>query len=153
MEKVKDAKSAVDILAMQKLVQEEREALVVRRLEEVAMRSSSRRIDPATFGYLIGSQSLMGYEPMAKWETDRPSKAQLDRLEEYGIDIVKVDCKGLACRLMDACIHRMRFRLASVHQLQALSAARIRHNPQRITVREANRLLTEVHLSAIKKAA
>lgn len=151
-ERVKQMKSPADIMAIQKLVQEEREAAIVKKLEEVAMRTTTNRVAPTTFGFLIGSHKLMEYEPVSGWELDRPSAAQLARLEEYGIDIGLVKSKGLAVKLMDACIHRARFRLASVNQLHALSQAKIKHDPKRITGREANRLLSETHLRLARAA-
>lgn len=148
-ERVKNCKTPADIIAIQKLVQLEREALVVKRLEEVAARSSSIRIEPETFGYLIGNKKLMEYEPLARWEMDKASDLQLNWLEEHGFNRAMVTSKGLAKKLMDAAMHRLRFKLASVHQLQALAQAGIKFDARKTTMRQATQMISEARLTAI----
>lgn len=149
-EKVKDQKTPEDLQRIAKLVQEEREALVVKRLEEVATRTSTRTIEPAAFGYLIGSQSIMQYEPVARWEMEPPSQAQLEKLGKWGIDVSGVTSKGLASKLMSALIHRFRYKLATVNQLRALAKLYVTFDPHRLTLKEASRLIAERKLAAIR---
>lgn len=149
-EKVKQQRTPEDLQRIAKLVQEEREALVVKRLEEVATRTSSRTIEPAAFGYLIGSDSLMKYEPVARWEMEKPSTAQLEKLAKWGIDVSKVTGKGMASKLMDALIHRFKFRLATMNQLRALAKLNVQFDPRRLSLKEASRLISETKISAMR---
>lgn len=143
---VKKSKDPVDILAIQKMVQAEREAQLAKKLEEIAAKTSGRKIEPQTLGFLIGSKSLMSYEPVARWELQSASAKQIAMLEGYGIDVRHVNNMGLAKKLLDICMHRARFRMASVNQLQALANMKVKFNPQRITMRDATKLLTEAHM-------
>lgn len=152
-EKVKKELTPADILRIQKLVQEEREALVVKRLEQVAYGSGGAIIEPAQFGRLIGSMELMSYEPRARWEMEPASPAQISRLREYGIDTDKVTGKGMASALISHYSHRVRFRLANVKQLQALEALGVKFNPLRMTMREAGRLITEAKVRQMRRSS
>lgn len=149
-EKSKNEKDPVDILALQKLVQQEREALLVKQLERVASRSSSRMIEPETFGLIIGNRQLMNYEPVARWEQDKPTDAQIHRLKRWGIDPSKVTSKGQASILIGAFVHRFQFQLATVNQLRTLQKMEVKFNPDRLTMNEAVRLISQSKLAAMR---
>jgi superfamily II DNA or RNA helicase len=150
-EKLKLERSPADILRIQKLIQEEREALVAKRLEEVALRSPGNAVHFEEFGKLIGSPSIERYAPQANWETAPPSPAQIAKLQQWGIDTSAVNTRGLASKLMDAYIHRVKFRMASINQLRTLAKLGVEYDPSRLTMRDATRLITEAKITLARK--
>lgn len=149
-EKSKTLKTPEDLQRIAKLVQEEREALVVKRLEEFATRNSSRKMEPAALGFLIGSRSIMNYEPVARWEMEPPSKPQLESLSRWGIDTELVKSKGQASGLISAAIHRFKNNLATVNQLRALSSLGVKFDPARLTVKDASDMIARTKLEAAR---
>lgn len=149
-EKMKMQRTPEQLEAIAKWFQEEREAQLVKQLEAVAGRTS--QVEPASFGYLIGSKSLMAFEPETQWQAEPPTERQLDKLAEWGIDPAKVTCKGEASKLMDAMIHRKKFRLASVEKLKTLQDAGIKFDPRTLTDKQALQIITERKLTIMKAA-
>lgn len=150
-EKVRAQRTPEDLQRIAKLVQEEREAAIVKRLEQVATYSGKRTIEPAAFGLLIGSNELMKYEPIKRWEMEEPSAAQLEKLSKWGLDAEKITSKGLASKLMSTCLHRFKMQLATTNQLRALKKRGLQFDPWKVTIKEASRMLAQSGLEAVRK--
>lgn len=151
-EKIKEQRTPEQLEAIAKWFQEEREAQLVKQIERNSSREGS--VSPATFGYLIDSKALMEeYEPERQWQAEPPSEKQLAKLAQWGIAREAVKYKGQASKLMDAMIHRFRFRLASVSKLQVLQAAGIPFDPKTLSDSQALKLITQHNLEYARKAA
>ena len=77
-------------LTAQKNIQEERENKITEEW--------SKRLGSDT--YMFDPLGIVYYEPIAKWESEPLSEAQISMLEKYGVDISAVSCRGAAHQLI-----------------------------------------------------
>lgn len=145
-EKIKIQRTPEDMERIAALILAEREAELVKQIEDASDRASEP-VRPAIVGLLTKDRSLMNYEPASIKEAEPPSIGQIAKLTEWGIDASQINHKGQAHALMSIMIHRKRFRLASLHQLEALVALGVPHDPWKLTQRDASALLTQTKIS------
>lgn len=135
----------LDLIALQKRVQADREEQIVRALEAATVKADIRGAIPfAQAALLIGSRKLLAYEPVARWEMEPATEPQLRALARLGIDTNTVTSKGAAKKLMDNLMFRIKYRFATMKQLKLVMRinekrdpeARIKR-PDRLTVAEA----------------
>jgi len=149
-EKIKAQRTPLQLEEIAKMFQAEKEAQLVKQLEKHAHKASS--VSPAEFGYLIGSKLLQNYEPQAGWQMEPPTEKQLHKLKQWGINTKEVTSKGQASKLMDAMIHRFKFRMASIGKMETLKKAGIPFNPATLTDAHAEKLIAE-YMIKLGKAA
>lgn len=150
-EKTKKIRTPEELLEIAQRVQQEREFQLVKKIEDAATKSGFN-LDPRAWASMCGQKGLVSYEPIARWECQPPSDAQLIHLEKWGIDTTKVDSKGLAARLMDLAIHRFKFQLATPGQLRALYRLEAPIDPL-LTKQDASELIAQLKLARVRKAA
>lgn len=135
-----------DLQELHKRVQEDKEYQLIQAIERAALKNDSRKgVSASEAGVLFGNTALAGYVPVARWEMEKPSEAQLAALVRSGIDIHTVTSKGQASALMQETIWRAKCHLATTRQLRyiyRINADRapedkIQH-PERLTVAEAS---------------
>lgn len=142
-EKLRQSMTEEDLLEAQRRVQEEREAELAKKLEEAAARAGN--VMPAdAWAHEVGLETLAHYESVARWELKPASEKQLSYLTKWGVDPDTVRDRGHASKLMDAMIHRFKYKLASAKQIVALKKKGVTDfNPSQLTFHEAIRLLRE----------
>lgn len=151
-EKIKKQRTPEQLESIARAFQEEKEALLVRQLEEVASRKGAR-IAPDAFGFMIGNRHIQNYEPQVKWQADHPTDKQLAVLARWGIEAEAVDSKGLASTLIDNLIFRSKNHLASIKQMSILKENGIPFDPLQTSSQEAIRLIQAAKLRLMRKAA
>lgn len=100
-------------------VLEEREKALARQLAEQRKRER-RLVNPIWFSLSIEAEDLSSYEPTFPWEKGRPSKKQLDFLENRGISTGNIETMGLAAQLIDRLIRRQEEGLTTPKQIRLL---------------------------------
>ena len=125
-ETIDESGEEFDLMEMEEKVSEDvrkqREEALRKQLEEEQKRAKakSKLIDPLEFELSIMDEDLTDYVPVWGWEMEAPSARQLETLEKFGLDVEKIDNKGLASKLLDKCISRANAKLATVKQMQQL---------------------------------
>jgi len=125
-ETIDESGEEFDLLEMEEKVSEDvrkqREEALRKQLEEEQRRAKakSKLIDPLEFELSIMDEDLTDYVPVWGWEMEAPSARQLETLEKFGLDVEKIDNKGLASKLLDKCITRANAKLATIKQMQQL---------------------------------
>ncbi len=146
-ERTKGERTPEDLQRIAMLVLADREAAVVKRLEKVAAQKNKKLIDPLLFGRLIQSRTIQDYRPSAQWESDPPSEKQKSALHRFGIDPAKVESKGIAGVLMDACVFRFRYKLAVPSQLIQLHEAGVTFNGSVLSMRDAKNMIARAKVT------
>lgn len=142
LERTKKVRTPEELQAIAKAVLAEREQKLVKRLEELAVLDPTKMIDARLFAHLCAYQFIVRYEPLSHWEMEPASERQLHTLASWGIHPDTVDSKGLARKLIDACMFRIKYKMAGPHHVRELHALQIpfQHN---ISAAEAISLLHE----------
>ena len=104
-------------------------------------RRTAKRIDPLTCVEELGDPSLIDYEPQSAREADSPSDKQVKFLASQGIDVSKVQSKGLASALTSRILTRYKSGLCTMRQLHFFSQLGI--DASLYTREEATKLMSE----------
>ncbi len=95
------------------------------RLLAAIRRQSGRRgitVDARQTAALLHQPALLDYEPVARWESQRPTDKQLEILSKRGIDPGSIRGRGHASKLLDAIFARGDADMATLKQVAALAA-------------------------------
>lgn len=139
-----------DAIELSKRVRRERELQLIRALERAAAAKILKEpISHAGAAVLIGSQELVTYQPVSRWEFEPITDAQRRTLMNWGIDTGAVATKGLAKQLIDSLHHRMRTGFATLKQLRVIAgfnqkrAEVERINAENFSVEEAAQVISQ----------
>jgi len=97
---------------------------MLKALEKAAKkhaRREARTIDPIAWAVSLGDVALATWEPETKWDSDPITPGQADFLRKNGIDPTNVKFKGLASKIVNRVITRLKLGLASVQQLSFMA--------------------------------
>lgn len=140
----------MDLLEAEEEAENERHKALIEKLKKRATRKA-RTVDAVEFALSLGRVELAEYEPEMKWESEPPSKAQLDALERAGFDAECIKCKGHASQVLDLLTQRRQMGLATPKQLKWL--VQLRHSsPDTCTFEEASEFL-DCRFGGKKKAS
>lgn len=92
-------------------------------LRENLLKNANRRvarIDPFTFGVVVGSQELALYQPETLWDARPPTIDQLNALVEHGIEAGQVQWRGQAQKIIDVIDQRRERGLCSIRLMNWL---------------------------------
>jgi superfamily II DNA or RNA helicase len=115
----------------------EREAALASELAKNSLKSS-RFISIDAIAGMVKDSTISDYEPIFKWEKDRPTGAQIKVLERF--KIAPPATRGQASMVMDRLFDRSKKKLATVGQLKYLIQFRHPH-PETATFEEASKFL------------
>ena len=118
-----DQGELLDIEAVVESARKEREASLIRKLNEEAARAIGKKltaIDPIEFAVSLHDSRLADYEPVMEWEHAPASPKQIQMVERFGIAGDKVRCKGHASAIINRIMERQRLKLATPKQLKWL---------------------------------
>jgi superfamily II DNA or RNA helicase len=102
-------------------------------------RKQARVIDPLAWAVSLGDSKLASYEPQTKWEEAPPTSGQLDFIRKQGMDTTGITSKGLASKIINILIARMKHRLATPSQLTFMAQLGIpEEEAAKMTVKEAS---------------
>lgn len=80
-------------------------------------------IDPLQFSAATGILDVVSsYQPIFEWETNGPTKKQVEMLENNSIDTSTITYKGLASVLIDKIINRSQLGLCTPKQIRLLNS-------------------------------
>jgi superfamily II DNA or RNA helicase len=140
----------VDLDALHKRVQAEREDQLVKALERAITKMSlSKAVTYQQAAYIIGAPAdIAHYEPVARWEMDAPTDAQLRVLADAGLDPASIKSKGEASKIMNEIGRRANKRLATMKQIRLLMKLNEKlspdaryNNPSALTRAEASEII------------
>ncbi len=100
-----------------KQVNHEREETLRKRLEAMRNRKA-RTINAIELFMNSGHMDLVDYEPMAKWELERPTQKQIEFLAKQKFDMDEAMTKGKASQLINVFMERFRNNLATGGQIK-----------------------------------
>jgi superfamily II DNA or RNA helicase len=106
-----------DLMEAKTSAREEREEKLRRRLEAMA-KKKARTIDAMELFSKSGHIGLLDYEPMARWEMAKPSDKQLEFLAKQKFVITPDLTKGMASKIIDIFMERIKKGLASGGQIK-----------------------------------
>lgn len=114
---------------------------LLKALEEAARRNSrkkARTIDPLAWAVSLGDSALAGWEPENRWDELPPTKGQIELLQKNGIDTSNLTCRGLASKLIDRVISRMKLGLCTPKQLSLMAQLGLdEHTCALLTIKQA----------------
>lgn len=154
--KAKESNEAIDIMAMQAWVQQQREGNLVAALERAAIRCSmGTPMTPGQVGAILGDTEIANYEPIQGWELEPPSAAQLRMLADKLIDINSIKTKGEANKLITVLSERSKLGKATLKQVKLIKQLNEMHtspelrtsSPENLSVVEANAIIDREFLS------
>lgn len=96
-----------------------RERALAKQLEENRLRKA-KLINPVEWAVSIHAEQLEMYEPVFKWQEQKPSKRQIEFLEGRGFDTAAVSNRGHASALIDAIVKRAQENYATPKQVKLL---------------------------------
>lgn len=94
-------------------------------LREQLIKNANRRvqrIDPFTFGVVLGNQDIANYHPDTLWNARQPTIDQLKVLMEEGIDAEQVKFRGQAQQILTVIEERRARGLCSIRSMNFLGA-------------------------------
>ena len=98
---------------------EERERALARSLAE--QKAKQRKlVDPIYYGLMLDDDFITEYEPTFTWELEQPTEKQLKALENLGIRAEAIETRGLASKLMDLVMKRVKLGLCTPKQMKTL---------------------------------
>lgn len=97
----------------------EREEAMAARLEKLR-RKRAKYVDPLLYASSTGMGDLFDYQPMMRWESERPTEKQLQTLDKAGIDTSAVKTRGMASKLIGTIVERTSAGLATARQVATL---------------------------------
>ena len=83
-------------------------------------KKKGRTVDPLTFAVSVGDEELTEYEPESRWDAMEPTERQVKALESQGIDVTKVQYRGLADKLLQRLARRKEAGLCSIKAMNFL---------------------------------
>ncbi len=105
-------------------------------------RKQARTIDPIALSVSLGDASLASYEPETTWDSLKPTEGQISFLQKHGIDTSKIGCKGLASKVINRVISRLKHNLATPRQLSLMMQLGLDEQTcATLTINEASALL------------
>ena len=105
-------------------------------------RKAARTIDPIALSVSLGDASLANYEPETSWDMLKPTEGQISFLQKQGIDTSKIGCKGLASKVINRVISRLKHHLATPRQLSLMMQLGLDEQTcATLTINEASALL------------
>jgi superfamily II DNA or RNA helicase len=120
---IENAAGPMDLMAVEavaaKSVIEQREKALARKLKENASKKA-RSLDPLAFCMSLDSEDLALYEPTLSWEMKPPSAGQITALEKFGFNAEDLPTCGLASKILDKCIGRIKAGMSSPKQINLL---------------------------------
>lgn len=120
---------------------------LLKALEEAAKRNARKKarvIDPLAWAVSLGDAALAGWEPESKWDELPPTAGQIEFLQKQGIDTTNLTCRGLASKILDRVVSRMRLRLCTPKQLSLMAQLGLdEHTCALLTVAEATKKIDE----------
>jgi superfamily II DNA or RNA helicase len=125
-----------------KTVIAEREKALARRLRENATKKA-RSLDPLAFCMSLDEEDLALYEPTLLWEMRPPSAGQIAALEKFGFNAEDLPNCGLASKILDKCIGRIKANLSSPKQINLLRRFGY-DNAHTFTHAHASELITKI---------
>lgn len=117
------AGAAVDVTEAAQTAEEEtvakREEALTKQFEKFKTRKRNL-VDPLEYAISVQQRSLLQYQPAFGWECALPSKAQMQALENRGIDPNKVQTAGLADQVLRSTAQRQQQGLSTAKQIARL---------------------------------
>lgn len=96
---------------------------LLKALEKAAKKNSKKKervIDPLAWAVSLGDTALAGWEPESKWDELPPTSGQIELLAKQGIDTKNISARGLASKIIDRLLSRMKLKLCTPKQLTLL---------------------------------
>lgn len=84
-------------------------------------RRQARTIDPLAHAVSLGDSALADWKPETKWDLDPMTPGQRDFLEKQGVATDKIKYKGLASKIINRLLARMKMHLATPRQLSLMA--------------------------------
>ncbi len=113
------ASGATDLVASEASAERD----LLKSLEAAAKkhaRKQARTIDPIAWSVSLGDAALAGYEPETRWDSEPPTQGQKDFLSKQGIDPTNIRYKGLASKIINRLVGRLKMHLATPRQLSLM---------------------------------
>jgi len=107
----------IDLLEAKAAAKGEREDRLRRRLEAMQKRKA-RTVDAMQFFLDAGKPELVDYEPIARWEMEKPTSRQIEILVKNKFDMSSIKNKGHASKVLDSLFKRTSEGLASMAQVK-----------------------------------
>ena len=123
-------------------INKNREEALAKQLAKMRGRKA-RLIDPLQFFVSGDFNDLLNYEPIFEWEKSKPTENQLRMLERNGFDTSVVTTRGLASKIIEAIITRVRLNLSTPKQIRCLENYGFEH-VAKWTFKEANYVLNKI---------
>lgn len=120
-ERTKNDRSLMEIAAMAKQIQQERESALVEALERAAIRSTMG--SPMTadqVAALLGNTEIIGYIPVERWEQEAATAKQIETLVHHGIEASSIKSKGQANQMITVISSRMGRGFCTIKQTKLL---------------------------------
>ena len=118
------AGAAVDVTEAAQIAEKEtvakREEALKKQFEKFKTRKRNL-VDPLEYAISVQQRSLLNYQPAFGWECQPPSQAQMQALENRGIDPNKVQSAGLAEQVLRSAAQRQAAGLATPKQIAKLT--------------------------------
>lgn len=111
---------ATDLVAVEAVAQRD----FLKALEEAAKKNARRQartLDPIAWAVSLGDAALATWEPETKWDSDPITPGQDDFMRRNGVDPANVKCKGLASKVINRLLTRIKLGLATPKQLSLMS--------------------------------
>jgi superfamily II DNA or RNA helicase len=123
----------------------EAERDLLKSLEKAAKkhaRKAARTIDPLAMAVSLGDAALATYEPESEWERAAPTPGQAEFIRRHGMNPDLVKYKGLASKIINRIVTRLKLHLATVGQLDFLHKLGVsEETAATLTSREASELI------------
>lgn len=92
----------------------------LKKAAEKHARREARTVDPLAMAVSLGDSALAHYVPDTKWAAEPMTPGQRNFLVGQKVDISKITCKGLASKIIDRLVTRLKYNLASPGQLSLM---------------------------------
>lgn len=109
----------VDLMAAESKAQKDLLASLAKAARKHAMREA-RTIDPLAYAMSLGDTVIKDYKPESVWEKDDATSGQLTFLRRQGLNVEGIKTKGLANKLINRVMYRMKRDMATPRQLDLM---------------------------------
>jgi superfamily II DNA or RNA helicase len=133
----------IELNAIRKQVQQEKEAQLIEAIDRAAVRSGGKSFNAYHVGALLNDDRLKNYTPLSRREQMPATEPQLKYISSFGVDPSTVDCFGVASQLLTILPVRRSRGMATLKQVQVLKRAH-RVQPERYTLKEATREISAI---------
>lgn len=120
IKKAMEESGSTDLVA----AEEKAERDLLASLEAAARKhakKSARTIDPIAFAVTVGDAAIASYVPETAWECAAPHSGQVELLTKNGIDVSQIKSRGLASKILDRIVQRVRLGLCTPKQMTFLT--------------------------------